>query len=77
MSRGSWQTFQRFQWRCEDEQEEEEEEKIKWILFFPFAARTPLITSSQIEATKDWDRAAALPVVAVICCLSAGEIKNT
>lgn len=78
MSRGSWQTFQRFQWRCEDEQEEEEEEeKIKWILFFPFAARTPLITSSQIEATKDWDRAATLPVVVVICCLSAGEIKNT
>lgn len=47
------------------------------FFFFPFAARTPLITSSQIEATKDWDRAAALPVVAVICCLSAGEIKNT
>lgn len=48
-----------------------------FFFFFPFAARTPLITSSQIEATKDWDGAAALPVVAVICCLSAGEIKNT
>lgn len=36
-----------------------------FLFIYFFAARTPVITSSQIEATKEWDRTAVLPVVGV------------
>lgn len=38
--------------------------------FFFFA---PVITSSQIEATKEWDRTAALPVVGVGLLTGGGQ----